>query len=169
VSVAQGFACVQLPESEPLDSTNTAELASAHVPLDSRQIPLAQSLSAIQPRQLFALPSHTGASAVVHIASVTHATHAPLAAQYGVLLVPAQSASLPHPATQTWFSQNGADVEQSASLPHIATQKPFSHDGIDGSVQSVDVVHCGATHVPVVSQTSVPSHGVTPGRPKLAH
>jgi hypothetical protein len=123
----------------------------------------------MQPRQLLALRSHTGALAVVHIASVTHATHAPLAAQYGVPLVPAQSASLPHAATQTWFSQNGADAEQSASLPHIATQKPFSHDGIDGSVQSVDVVHCGATHAPFVSHTSLPSHGVMPDKPKLVH
>jgi hypothetical protein len=147
--------------------TKTAELVSAQVPFDSRQIPLAHSLSATQPRQLFALPSQTGASAVVHIASVTQATHAPFAAQYGVL--PPQSASLPQAATQTWFSQNGADAEQSASLPHIATQNPFSHDGIDGSVQSVDVVHCGATHAPSLLQTWVPSHAVMPDKPKLEH
>jgi hypothetical protein len=158
---------VHMPVSEPFEATNTAELVAAHVPFDSRQIPLEHSLSATQPRQVFALPSQTGALSVVHIASLTHATHAPLAAQYGV--PPPQSASLPHAATQTWFSQNGADAEQSASLPHIATQKPFSHDGIDGSVQSIDVVHSGATHAPSALQTWSPSHGVTPDKPKLEH
>jgi hypothetical protein len=98
---------------------------------------------------------------------MSHVTHTPLIAQYGVL--PPQSASLPHAATQMWLSQNGADAEQSASLPHIATQKPFSHDGIDGSVQSIDVAQLGATQAPSVLQTWVPSHGVIPDRPKLEH
>src|ERR1700689_5003173 len=65
--VAHGFDFGHVPESVPLMSTKTAEVASAHVPFDSRQIPLEHSLSAMQPRQLFALPSQTGASAVVHI------------------------------------------------------------------------------------------------------
>jgi hypothetical protein len=68
-------------------------------------------------------------------------------AQYGVPATPVQSLSLPHAAMQNWFSQNG----------------------IVGSVQSVDVVHCGITHVPVALQTCVPAHGVTPESPKLSH
>src|SRR5271170_2421817 len=103
--------------------TNTVSLAAAQVPFDSRQIPLEHSLSATQPRHVLALPSHTGACAV-HVVSSRHATHAPLVAQYGLPAVVVQSPLLPHAAMQTLFSQNG----------------------IVGSVQSVFVVHCGATH-----------------------
>jgi hypothetical protein len=151
----------------PLEDTNATVLVSGHVPFDSRQIPLAHSLSATQPRHVFALPSQTGDDAE-HCESSSHVTHTPFAAQYGVL--PLQSASLPHFATQRLASQNGADGSvQSESLPHIATQKPLLQYGSDGSVQSVEVVHDGATHAPSLLQTWLPSHGVMPDKPKLEH
>jgi hypothetical protein len=124
----------------------------------------------MHPRHVLALPSHTGALAVVHIASVTHATHAPLAAQYGVPVAPAQSASLPHFATHKLPSQNGVDGSvQSESTEHIATQSPLLQYGVDGSVQSVFVVHCDATHAPSVLHTCPPLHGVMPDKPKVVH
>jgi hypothetical protein len=74
------------------------------------------------------------------------ATQEPSDPQYAPSLAPAQSLFVEQLATHAWSMQTGV-----------------------GAAQSADVVHCGATQVPVAEQTSPSEQPITPSSPNCSH
>nr|HEX4318029.1 hypothetical protein [Kofleriaceae bacterium] len=108
--------------------------------------PLGHSVSAAHARQSWLEPSQTGESLPVQSVAVVHSPHVPSGSQIGRPATPSQSVLVAHFATQNWSWQIGAV----------------------GSVQSAEVVHCGATHAPFMSHTLPPLQSrMPPLIPKL--
>ena len=105
-----------------------------HAPVASTQTPLSHSVSAMQPRQAWFEPSQTAPSLPVQSVLVAHSPQVPSGSQIGL------------PATPS----------QSVFVVHDEMQKLSSQIGVAGSVQSAEVVHCGATQAPFMSQTLPP-------------
>src|SRR5262249_41223244 len=114
VRVAHGAARVHVPASVPMSVTNATSLSESHVPCASRQILLAHSLSAVQPRHSCEVVSQTGALASMQSALVEHWMQEP-------------------PTHSAW-----AGSVQSELIAQVAEHSESTQNGIAGSV------HCAA-------------------------